>query len=150
MPFCNFFSGRCWRIYPSLFSTRRFTSIQGNRLSVMAPHGVDSERKPFNDWPNDLGFESFQEQTEPVQLKVSGKIPAYAAGVLYRTWPGGHQIETLKKGTFEASHWFDGFAQMHRFVLASPQDGEYITAVSYNSRHSCNGLIEAVRKSGSF
>lgn len=49
----------------------------------MAPHGTVSELKAFNDWPNDLGFETFQEQTKPVELHVSGKIPAYAAGVLY-------------------------------------------------------------------
>ena len=116
----------------------------------MAPHGVSSGLRPFNDWPNDAGFEVFQEQTDAVQLKISGKIPAYTAGVLYRTGPGGYQVETLRNGTFEASHWFDGFAQTHRFVLTSTEQGEYITNISYSSRHSCNGLIEAVRKSGDF
>ena len=115
----------------------------------MASHGIGSKRKPFNDWPNDLGFETLQEQTEPVSLKVSGRIPAYAAGVLYRTGPGGYQIQTQKKKTtFESSHWFDGSAQTHRFVLAAPSNGEYITDVSYNSRHTCNGLIESIRKTG--
>lgn len=116
----------------------------------MAPHGVGTERNDFNDWPNDIGFETLQEQTDPVQLKVSGKVPAYAAGVLYRTGPGGHQIETLSKGTFEVSHWFDGFSQTHRFVLASPKESDHITDVSYTSRHSCSELIEAVRRSGKF
>lgn len=116
----------------------------------MAPHGVTNgvsgERKPFNEWPNDLGFETFQEHTNPVALKVSGKIPSYAAGVLYRTGPGGHQVKTKSQKTYEVSHWFDGFSQTHRFVLAPPTNGDYITDITHNSRHSCNSLIEAVRK----
>ena len=118
----------------------------------MAPHGVANGvatgLKSFNDWPNDLGFETSQEQTSPVELKVLGKIPAYAAGVLYRTGPGGHQVKTNTKDIFELSHWFDGFSQTHRFVLAPPKDGGHITNITYNSRHTCNGLIEHVRKKG--
>ena len=114
----------------------------------MAPHGVDGEAKLFNEWPNDAGFETFDEQTSPVELKIVGKIPAYAAGVLYRTGPGGYQIKTNKKDMFECSHWFDGFSQNHRFVLAPPKDGESISKISYNSRHNCNALIEEARKKG--
>lgn len=54
----------------------------------MASQGVVSDRKHFNDRPNELGCETLQEQADPVQLKVSGNIPAYAVGVLYRTGPG--------------------------------------------------------------
>ena len=114
----------------------------------MAAHGIGSELKAFNDWPNDLGFETFQEQTTPVELKVSGKFPAYAAGVLYRTGPGGYQIKTTKENTFEASHWFDGFSQAHRFVLVPPNEGDHITKITHNSRHTCNAWVEEIRKNG--
>lgn len=118
----------------------------------MAPHGLAnetaSELQPFNDWPNDVGFDVFTEQTSPVELTVSGKIPAYAAGVLYRTGPGGYKVKTNKQDTFAASHWFDGFSQAHRFVLASPKQGDQITNITYNSRHTCNSLIETVRTKG--
>ena len=114
----------------------------------MAPHGVNSEVSSFNDWPNDAGFETFQEQTSPVELRVSGSIPAYAAGVLYRTGPGGYQLKTTRKDTFNVSHWFDGFAQTHRFVLSPPKDGSYITDITYNSRHTCSELVDEVCKTG--
>ncbi|KAG7007641.1 hypothetical protein G7Y79_00009g027500 [Physcia stellaris] len=44
-----------------------------------APHGVRKGQQAYNDWPNDSGFEVFHEDLEPVELKVSGKIPAFAA-----------------------------------------------------------------------
>lgn len=40
------------------------------------------------------------------------------------------------------SHWFDAFAQTHRFNLVSP------TKVLYNSRHTCDGLLQNVRETG--
>lgn len=113
-----------------------------------APHGVTSTTNSYNDWPNDAGFETFHDETDPVELKVSGKVPAYAAGILYRTGPGGHQVTTSKNKTFAVSHWFDGFAQTHRFELLPPSEGKYITSVKYNSRHTCDKLVEKIRKSG--
>jgi torulene dioxygenase len=40
-------------------------------------------------------------------------------------------------------HWFDGFGQTHRFQILSP------TKVLYNSRRSCDELIEHIRRTGS-
>ncbi|KAL8687954.1 MAG: hypothetical protein Q9218_006016 [Villophora microphyllina] len=40
----------------------------------------DQSKQPYNDWPNDAGFETFHEEKTPIELKVTGKIPAYAAG----------------------------------------------------------------------
>ena len=57
-------------------------------------------------------------------------------------------MTTSKNDIFSVSHWFDGFSQTHRFVLLPPEDGEYITCVTYNSRHTCDNLIEHVRKTG--
>lgn len=40
------------------------------------------------------------------------------------------------------SHWFDAFAQVHRFNLVSP------TRVLYNSRHTCDGVLAEIRQTG--
>ena len=50
--------------------------------------------------------------------------------------------------TDSASQWFDGFAQTHRFQLIPSEDGKSVSRVLYNSRHSCSGLIEKVRREG--
>src|ERR1700712_4286468 len=94
-------------------------------------------------------FETFQEEREPVQLKVSGSIPAYAAGTLYRVGPGGYQLDTDKGTTYSVSHLFDGFTQVHRFHIEAPTAKSQGVKVSYNSRHTVDNLIENIRKTGS-
>lgn len=59
-------------------------------------HHDQASQPTFNDWPNDAGvssrsteewihaklnfqFETFHEEKTPIDLKVTGKIPAYAA-----------------------------------------------------------------------
>ena len=81
-------------------------------------------------------------------LTVEGSIPSYAAGTLYRTGPGSYQVETSKGTTHSASHWFDGFSQVHRFqILAS--DSQDCTKVIYNSRTTVDKLIDQIRETGS-
>ncbi|KIK16449.1 hypothetical protein PISMIDRAFT_686223 [Pisolithus microcarpus 441] len=104
-----------------------------------------SSTKHFNDWPNDAGFEVFHEEREPVELTVSGHIPSYVSGTLYRTGPGGRQVKTDKGTTFAIDHWFDGFSQNHRFQII--QTGSS-TRVVYNSRRSIDPLIENIRTTG--
>lgn len=80
---------------------------------------------------------------------MTGQIPAYAAGILYRTGPGGYQVGTEKGTTFTVSHWFDGFAQVHRFQIIAPSKSSAQTKVFYNSRRTVDKLVENIRKSGS-
>ncbi|KAH7888191.1 carotenoid oxygenase [Phlebopus sp. FC_14] len=101
--------------------------------------------KPFNDWPNDAGFDVMYEERVPVELNVSGTIPSYVSGTLYRTGPGGYQVQSEKGTTFSVDHWFDGFSQTHRFQVI--QSGSS-TRVLYNSRRSVDPLIESIRKTG--
>ncbi|KAL4974870.1 carotenoid oxygenase [Aspergillus desertorum] len=103
----------------------------------------------FNNWPNEQGFDSSHEQRTPIELFVTGKIPRYAAGTLYRTGPGRYKVDTEHGNTFQVSHWFDGFSQTHRFQLVSPEDPESSMRVFYNSRFSTDDLIEYARKTGS-
>ena len=84
----------------------------------------------------------------PVGLCVNGNIPTYAAGTLYRTGPGTYQVATNDGKGFQASHWFDGFTQVHRFQILPPTEGTLSTRVLYNSRRTVDGLVENVRKTG--
>lgn len=78
---------------------------------------------------------------------MTGHIPAYAAGTLYRTGPGKSQVEAEDGQIFQLSHWFDGFSQTHRFQIIN--NGDSSTRVLYNSRFSTDALIEHARKTGS-
>lgn len=97
-----------------------------------------------------IKFDGDVDYRSPVELVVTGRIPAYAAGTLYRTGPGGHQVDTEKGTTYTTSHWFDGFAQVHRFQIIAPSRSGAQTRVLYNSRKTVDKLIENIRKSGSF
>ncbi|OQE26268.1 hypothetical protein PENSTE_c005G06503 [Penicillium steckii] len=108
-------------------------------------------KEHWNNWPNEKGFDPKYEQLTPVELRVTGQIPAYAAGVLYRTGPGRSQLQTDHGNLFQLSHWFDGFTQTHRFQIIAPDDAESPwvgTRVFYNSRFSSDQLMKNVQKAG--
>ncbi|KAH3558810.1 hypothetical protein KXW20_006455 [Aspergillus fumigatus] len=73
------------------------------------------------------------EQREPVELRVTGTFPPLLAGTLYRNGPGTHRVDS-KTGSYARSHWFDGFALLHRFKIVST-DGS-------------NCLMEKARRTG--
>ncbi|KAJ5759347.1 hypothetical protein N7520_006503 [Penicillium odoratum] len=102
----------------------------------------------WNNWPNEKGFDPEYEERTPVELSVTGNVPAYAAGILYRTGPGKSQVETEDGQLFQLSHWFDGFSQTHRFQIIASDDPDSSIRVLYNSRFSTDALIEKVRKEG--
>ena len=89
-----------------------------------------------------------QRKCPPKILLASTEFSSILRGILYRTGPGGHQVTTPKNKTFAVSHWFDGFAQTHRFELIPSTQGGSVTRVKYNSRHTCDKLVEKVRNSG--
>ena len=95
-----------------------------------------------------IQFDGDDDTLTPVELLVTGKIPTYAAGTLYRVGPGGHQLDTEKGTSWTASHWFDGFAQVHRFQVIAPSKPGAQTRVLYNSRKTVDKMIENIRKSG--
>ncbi|KAJ7463226.1 dioxygenase [Mycena latifolia] len=99
----------------------------------------------YKDWPNDAGFNTEIEHRTPIALKVTGTIPAYAAGTLLRTGPGSHKL-TTKDGEFACTHWFDGFAHLYHFELIPTSTGD--CNVLYSSRRQVDALIERVRKTG--
>lgn len=91
-------------------------------------------------------FEGLTEVQGPVDLAVQGSIPSWAAGTLYRTGPGGFEVETAQHGTYRVSHWFDGFGQSHRFTLVPDENGT--VRVEYASRCQTEDLVEEIRQKG--
>ncbi|PWY86075.1 hypothetical protein BO70DRAFT_334078 [Aspergillus heteromorphus CBS 117.55] len=106
----------------------------------------------YNNWPNVRGFDANYEQKAPVELTVKGQIPAYAAGILYRTGPGRYKVDAENGETLSLTHWFDGFSETHRFQLVAPDENETHPHASmrvfYNSRFSTDDMIENARQTG--
>ncbi|EZF35359.1 hypothetical protein H109_00327 [Trichophyton interdigitale MR816] len=108
---------------------------------------IPKESPPLPYWPNYQGFDTSYEERSPVELKVTGRIPPWAAGTLFRTGIGRGQIES-DKGVYRVCHWFDGLAVVHRFQILVPDEEHPEVRVIYNSRSTCDGLIEMIRKTG--
>ncbi|MCJ1392032.1 hypothetical protein MMC18_004899 [Xylographa bjoerkii] len=109
--------------------------------------GESSEStRPFNGWPTDIGFEINHEEVEPVELKITGRIPPYAALV---DDPFARSLLTTPEGkTFTMSHWFDGWAQTHRFDIIDRGGHEGRMQVTYRSRHTCDEYKGMIRETG--
>ena len=95
-----------------------------------------------------MQFDIHYEERTPTELEVVGKIPEYAAGVLFRTGLGPREIETDKNTTYRVNHWFDNLAQVHRFQIHQPDSDHPTVRVTHNSRSTCDGLIAQIRKTG--
>ena len=93
-------------------------------------------------------FNTTYEERTPIELAVNGEIPPWAAGVLYRTGIGPREIQTDKNGVFKVNHWFDAMAVVHRFQILPPDEKNKSTRVVYNSRSTCDKLIENIQKTG--
>lgn len=102
----------------------------------------------YNDWPNTQGFDVEYEEHTPVELRIEGEIPVYAAGTLFRTGLGVRDIEAENGKLFRVNHWFDNLAQVHRFQIHAPTSDDGKVRVTYNSRSTCDGLIESIKKTG--
>jgi beta,beta-carotene 9',10'-dioxygenase len=68
------------------------------------------------------GFTSLAAELEDVALPVTGELPAWLSGTLFRNGPA-----LFEAGKVSFRHWFDGQAMLHRFAVA---DG----AVTYTNR----------------
>ncbi len=63
------------------------------------------------------GFRTMPEIPEDISLRVSGTIPAYVDGRLYRNGPGLYELTHKNGETTHINHWFDGIATVHRFRI---------------------------------
>ncbi|KAM7223109.1 Carotenoid oxygenase [Rhypophila decipiens] len=100
----------------------------------------------YTEWPNEAGFDGLTEERGPVQVHVSGQIPVWAAGSLYRTGPGVYKVEDTAIGTYRTNHWFDGFAHTHRFDILP--DGEDKVKMYYSSRRQADEMIQYIKAYG--
>ncbi|KAJ3193059.1 hypothetical protein HK101_005498 [Irineochytrium annulatum] len=97
----------------------------------------------------DAGFRNAEEQIEPIEMKVSGAIPSWFAGHLYRCAPSVFSVPMTKDGkaktgknTHEISHWFDGLTQIHKFSVMP--NGK----VTYMSRATAKGVERHLANNG--
>ncbi|KAG1456140.1 hypothetical protein G6F56_006901 [Rhizopus delemar] len=78
---------------------------------------------------------------EPIQLElISGKIPTWLNGAMYRIGPGTFNIKQENGLTFTIRHAFDGLPMVHRFQLNGDQN-----SVTYNSRHTAKSLEKEIQ-----
>ena len=91
-------------------------------------------------------FNIVDEQKTPIELTITGTLPAAVAGTLYRTGPAFHVVEDAPKGNFSLSHWFDGWSTVYRFQLEPADDGK--CKAFLNSRRQVDPLVEVARKTG--
>lgn len=135
----------------------------------------------YLDWPNEAGvssfdsfFHSFIDDTEanglhmhqfenltehrgPIELVVSGTIPPWTAGSLFRNGPGapGRKIKNLRPssgqkdvGVLSLDHWFDGLAHIHRFDII-PSGNDQVK-ILYSSRTQTDEFSKYLQEKGSF
>ncbi|KAF8143370.1 carotenoid oxygenase [Mycena galopus ATCC 62051] len=110
--------------------------------------GDPSTATHWKDWPNAAGFDVREEVRTPVSLPISGTIPAYAAGVLYRNGLGPRDVHADKDGrrVYRVSHWFDNLSQVHRFQIHPPTAANPSVTVTHNSRLTCDKAVERIKR----
>ncbi|KAK7485274.1 hypothetical protein BaRGS_00023525 [Batillaria attramentaria] len=81
--------------------------------------GVDDITQKLPQW---MTLDADSDTKTPVQTAITGKIPKWVSGNLYRNGSGVYQV-----GETKLDHFFDGFSVLHRFII---RDGE----VKYQSR----------------
>ncbi|KAK7493748.1 hypothetical protein BaRGS_00015077 [Batillaria attramentaria] len=81
--------------------------------------GVDDITQKLPQW---MTLDADSDTKTPVQTAITGKIPKWVSGNLYRNGSGVFQV-----GETKLDHLFDGFSVLHRFII---RDGE----VKYQSR----------------
>ncbi|GAB0132924.1 hypothetical protein EsDP_00001345 [Epichloe bromicola] len=106
------------------------------------------ENEEWRSWPNQGAFDGLDEHRGPMELEVKGNIPSWTAGTFYRTGPGQSVVENTSRGTHYVSHWFDGFAQIHKFDITPTADEKETCSVTYSSRCQSEECIELVKKRG--
>ena len=82
----------------------------------------------------ELGFKRAKGEFSFNQLPVTGKIPEWLEGTLFRNGPG-----TFTVGNETYRHWFDGLAMLHKFTIKNGQ-------VSYANKFlQCDAYDEAMK-----
>ncbi len=105
-------------------------------VSVTAFNGSGSHGPPPGADPLTYGFYATPEIPEPVPLEITGIIPKWLNGSLYRGAAGSWDT-----GNLTAEHWFDGFSRNHRFEILNGK-------VEYRSRNASDEVVDFIRETG--
>ncbi|KAJ3226928.1 hypothetical protein HDU81_007005 [Chytriomyces hyalinus] len=92
-------------------------------------------------WPYVECFRDGVEVPQPAHCDVSGSIPAWLTGRLYRTGPGIFDIES-PKGPVSFRHWFDGIGITHLFSIQKGGNVTYRNAITAKSR------LDSIKENG--
>ncbi|KAL7915562.1 carotenoid oxygenase [Trichoderma velutinum] len=124
---------------PSLLPTKVLTlAFASSRLAHASNDLPASFGPPLGSDPLTWGFYATHEIQMPTCLSVTGSIPKWVTGSLYRG-----AAATWDVGNYTAEHWFDGFSRNHLFQIA---DG----SVTYRSRNASDELMHFVQETGLF
>ncbi|KAJ1567098.1 hypothetical protein HK096_010965, partial [Nowakowskiella sp. JEL0078] len=92
-------------------------------------------------------FQNTPEITTPVELNVTGTIPNWISGALFRVGPGTYEVQ-LTEGkkyrggdVYKVDHWFDGISQAHSFRI---KEGK----VSYRSKNIAEEFKQKIVENG--
>ncbi len=105
------------------------------------------------------GFQTLDRETTIDRLPVTGTMPAWLGGSLYRNGPAKFEV-----GRERYAHWFDGQAMLHRFTISNGDvayGNRYLDSAGYREGASAGrirrsefgtlakvGLVERLRRIG--
>ncbi|KAF8927535.1 carotenoid oxygenase [Dissophora ornata] len=104
------------------------------------PRSAEKTSGSDKSWPYAAGYDNCPEVLVPTPLTVTGTIPPWLEGALYRSGPGSYDLKSESGKDVHIQHWFDGLAQVHRYEI---QKGG---KVSYRSRNTSNDLRKRYEK----
>lgn len=88
--------------------------------------------------PLAVGYSTCKEIVNDIDIPVTGVIPSYVDGFLYRNGPGVYEVTHKSSGDVtHINHWFDGISVVHRFHISN-------NTVKYKNRRTMQDYIEAV------
>ncbi|ORY47688.1 hypothetical protein BCR33DRAFT_782784 [Rhizoclosmatium globosum] len=95
-------------------------------------------------WPFIACMEDGTQVSEETECQVSGVIPNWLEGQLYRTGPGIYEVNSDGR-TITLDHWFDGAGITHLFKLNPMEAALRIVTVSLpNTSDPCQTLFQKV------
>src|SRR4029453_19641225 len=122
---------RCWAATVSFLWRLRFLqnqvgqASQARRMPLPQPaarSNDDGSSMARANCPYALGFRSLDREVAGLTLPVTGRLPDWLSGSLFRTGPAKFEI-----GRQSYAHWFDGLAMLHGFHFKGD-------TVSYSNR----------------
>ncbi|XP_040273179.1 beta,beta-carotene 9',10'-oxygenase-like [Bufo bufo] len=84
-------------------------------------------------------FQTVEETPQPISTRITGRVPGWITGSLYRNGPGRFDF-----GNNKFNHWFDGMALMHKFTIENGNVtymSKFLQSDSYKSNELENRIV---------